>query len=425
MKDLNARKTPLQINNPYATEDAAITGMRVAPTTAAGQSSSPMSTTPFSHQVSHGSSAATVELPPPKRPAPSPPGQEQRTEFSKKMQELEQLESNERHSLRYSTDLHRAKSFANFGYEFQQLYRRIFQCGQDLSLESPKPKDQEKIQAKEPKVHAEMEHRCYEQRMSGLYEGLEKSLRELKDMVTALRQRADCGTNPFALFRPRRSRLPKHAQSEDSPKQAQWNLPKHAQSEDSPKKAQWNLPKHAQSEDSPKQAQWNLPKHAQSEDSPKKAQWNLPKHAQSEISPKQAQWNGPKHIQSEDSPKKAQWNLPKHSQTEDLSRPAQWSWLKRGQREESKRIQESVQQPGEEGYVPTRSQKRGKRSGQAVRRRQAASRFWELLEAMTASYKLRRGHDVRRTTLMCPTRESWGQVVRNKDKEDATNPFLV
>ena len=227
--------------------------------------------------------------------------------------------------------------------------------------------------------------------MSGLYEGLEKSLRELKDMVTALRQRADCDTNPFALFRPRRSRLPKHAQSEDSPKQAQWNLPKHAQSEDSPKKAQWNLPK----------------------------------HAQSEISPKQAQWNGPKPIQSEDSQKKAQWNLPKHSQTEDLPRPAQWSWLKRGQREESKQIQESVQQPGEEGYVPTRSQKRGKRSGQAVRRRQAASRFWELLEAMTASYKLRRGHDVRRTTLMCPTRASWGQVVRNKDKEDATNPFLV
>ena len=305
MKDLNARKTPLQINNPYATEDATITGMRVGPNTGAGQSSSPTSTTPFSHQVSHGSSAATVELPPPKRPAPSPPGQEQRTEFFKKMKELEQLESNEQPSLRYSTDLHRAKSFANFGYEFQQLYRRIFQCGQYLSLESPKPKDQEKIQAKEPKVHGEKEHRCYEQRMSGFYEGLEKSLREPKDMVTALRQRADCGTNPFALCRPRRSRLPKHAQNEDSPKQAQWNLPKHAQSEYSPKKAQWNLPK----------------------------------HAQSEISPEQAQWNGPKHIQSEDSPKKAQWNLPKHSQIEDLPRPAQWSWLKRGQREESKRIQ--------------------------------------------------------------------------------------
>ena len=100
MKDPNARKTPLQINNPYATEDAAISGMRVAPTTAAGQSSSPTSTTPFSHQVSHGSSATTVELPLPKRPAPSPPGQEQRPEFSKKMKELEQLESNERHSLR-------------------------------------------------------------------------------------------------------------------------------------------------------------------------------------------------------------------------------------------------------------------------------------------------------------------------------------
>ena len=391
MKDLNARKTPLQINNPYATEDAAISGMRVAPTTAAGQSSSPTSRTPFSHQVSHGSSAGTADVPLPKRPAPSPPVQEQRTEFSKKMKELEQLESNERHSIRYSTDLHWAKSFANFGYEFQQLYHRIFQCGQDLSLESPKPKDQEKIQAKEPKVHGKMEHRCYEQRMSGLYEGLEKSLRELKDMVTALRQRADRGTNPFALFRPRRSRLPKHAQSEDSPKQAQCNLPKHAQSEDSPKKAEWNLPK----------------------------------HAQSEISPKQAKWNGPKHIQSEDSPKKAQWNLPKHSQTEDLPRPAQWSWLKRGQREEWKQIQERVQQPGEEGYVPTRSQKPGKQRGQAVQRRQAASRSWELLEAMTASYKLRRGHDVRRTTLMCPRRESWGQVVRNKDKEDATNPFLV
>ena len=94
MKDLNARKIPLQINNPYATEDAAISGMRVAPTTAAGQSSSPTSTTPFSHQVSHGSSAATAELPLPKRPAPSPPVQEQRTEFSKKMKELEQLESN-------------------------------------------------------------------------------------------------------------------------------------------------------------------------------------------------------------------------------------------------------------------------------------------------------------------------------------------
>ena len=210
-------------------------------------------------------------------------------------------------------------------------------------------------------------------------------------MVTALRQRAECGTNLFALFRPRRSRLPKNSHSEDSPKQAQWNLPKHGQSEDSPRKAQWNLPK----------------------------------HVQSEISPKQAQWNGPKHIQSEDSPKKAQWNLPKHSQTGDLPRPAQSSWLKRGQREESKRIQESVQQPGEEGYVPTRSQKRGKRSGQAVPGGQAASRFWELLEAMTASYKLRRGHNVRKTTLMCPTRESWGQVVRNKDKEDATNPFLV
>ena len=25
---------------------------------------------------------------------------------------------------------------------------------------------------------------------------------------------------------------------------------------------------------------------------------------------------------------------------------------------------------------------------------------------------------------MCPTRESWGQVVRNKDKEDATEPVL-
>ena len=374
MKDLNTRKTLLQINNPYASEDAAISGMRVAPTTAAGQSSSPTSTTPFSRQVSHGSSAATVELRPPKRPAPSPPGQEQRPEFSKKMKELEQLESNERHSLRYTTDLHRFKSFANFRYEFQQLYRRIFQCGQHLSLESPKPKDQEKIEAKEPEVQGEIKHRCYEQRMSGLYEGLEKSLRELKDMVTAVRQPADRGTNPFALFRPRRSRLPKQAQSEDSQK---------------------------------------------------KAQWNLPKHAQSEISPKKAQRNRPKHIQSEDSPKKTQWNLPKHSQTEDLPRPAQWSWLKRGQREESKRNQESVQQPGEEGYVPMRSQKRTKRSGQAVRRRQAALRFWELLEAMTASYKLRRWHDVRRTTLMCPTRESWGQVVRTKDKEDATNPFLV
>ena len=171
MKDLKARKTPLQINNSYATEDAAISGMRVAPTTAAGQSSSPTSTTYFSHQVSHGSSAATVELPPPKRPAPSPPGQEQRTEFCKKMKGLEQLESNERHSLRYSTDLHQAKSFAIFGYGFQQLYRIIFQCGQDLSLESPKPKDQEKIQSKEPKVPGKMEHKCYEQRKSGLYEG--------------------------------------------------------------------------------------------------------------------------------------------------------------------------------------------------------------------------------------------------------------
>ena len=75
--------------------------------------------------------------------------------------------------------------------------------------------------------------------------------------------------------------------------------------------------------------------------------------------------------------------------------------------------------------MPTQSQKGGKRSGQAVRRWQAASSFWELLEAMKASYKLRRGHDFRRTTLMCPTRDSWGQVVRNKDKEDATNPFLV
>ena len=107
MKDLNARKTPLQINNPYATENAAISSLRVATTTAACQSSSPTSTTPFCHQVSHGSSAATVELLPPKRPAPSPPVQEQRTEFSKKMKKLEQLESNERHSLRYSTDLHR------------------------------------------------------------------------------------------------------------------------------------------------------------------------------------------------------------------------------------------------------------------------------------------------------------------------------
>ena len=141
MKDLNARNTPLQINNSYAMEDAAISGLRVAPTTATSQSSSPTSTTPFSHQESHGSSAATVELPPPKRPAPSPPVQEQRTEFSKKMRELELLGSNERHSLRYNTDLHRAKSFAKFGYEFQQLYRRIFQCGQNLSLESPKPKD--------------------------------------------------------------------------------------------------------------------------------------------------------------------------------------------------------------------------------------------------------------------------------------------
>ena len=123
MKDLNACKTPLQINNPYATEDAAISGMGVAPTTSASQSSSPRSTSLFSHQVSHGSSAATVELPPPKRSAPSPPVQEQRTEFSKKIKELEQLESKERHSLRYSTNLHRAKSFANFGYEFQQLYR--------------------------------------------------------------------------------------------------------------------------------------------------------------------------------------------------------------------------------------------------------------------------------------------------------------
>ena len=102
------------------------------------------------------------------------------------MKELEQSESNERHSLRYTKNLHRSKSFANFGYEFQQLYRRTFQCGQDLSLESPRPKDQEKIQAKEPEVHGGMKHRCYEQRMSGLYEGLEKSLRELKDMVSAL-----------------------------------------------------------------------------------------------------------------------------------------------------------------------------------------------------------------------------------------------
>ena len=124
-----------------------------------------------------------------------------------------------------------------------------------------------------------MQHKCYEQRMSGLYEGLEKSLRELKDMVTALRQREDSGPNPLALFRPRRSRLSKHAQSEDSPKQAQWTLPKHAQSEDSPKKAQWNLPKHVQSEILPKQAQWNRPKHIQSGDSPKKAQWNLEKHS--------------------------------------------------------------------------------------------------------------------------------------------------
>ena len=210
-------------------------------------------------------------------------------------------------------------------------------------------------------------------------------------MVTALGQRAVCGTNPFALFRPSRSRLPKHVQTQDSPKQGQWDLSKHAQSEDLPKKAQWNLPK----------------------------------HGQSDISRKQAQWNGPKHIQSEDSPKKAEWSLPKHSQTEDLPRPAQWSWPKRGQREEWNRIQETVQQPGEEGYVPTLFQKRGKRSSQAVPRRQAASRFWELLEAMTASYKLGRGHDVTTTTLMCSTRESWGQVVRNKDKEDATNPFVV
>ena len=104
-----------------------------------------------------------------------------------------------------------------------------------------------------------MKHRCYKQRMSGLYECLEKSLRELKAMVTALRQPADRGTNLFALFRPRRSRLPKHAKSEDSPRKAQWNLPKHVQSEISPKKAQWNGPKHIQSEDLPKKAQWNLP----------------------------------------------------------------------------------------------------------------------------------------------------------------------
>ena len=201
-----------------------------------------------------------------------------------------------------------------------------------------------------------MEHKCYEQRISGLYEGLEKSLRELKDMVTALRQCTDCCTNPFALFRQRRSRLLKHKQSEDSPK---------------------------------------------------KAHWNLPKHAQSEGLPKQAQWNGRKHIQSEDSPKKVHSNLPKHSQTEGSPRPAQWSWLKRDQMEEPKRIQESVQQPGEDWYVPARSRKRGKRSGQPVRRQQAASRYWELLEAMTASHQLRRGRDVRRTTLMCPTRESW------------------
>ena len=70
------------------------------------------------------------------------------------MKELEQLESNERHSLRYTTDLHQSKGFANFGYEFQQLYRRFFQCGQDLSLDNRSQRTRRKFKRRNQRYTA-------------------------------------------------------------------------------------------------------------------------------------------------------------------------------------------------------------------------------------------------------------------------------